>query len=238
MDNQFDISIFEIDKTKNMVNLTKLAKCFNKDVNQWKRLPNTVDFLRAWKQVNELCENHIVSLEGGAGSGAGTWAHREIALKFAQWISSDFEVFCIKKLDELFQTGTTTIAMQDDVSLMVQGLQAAHRLVEKQTAEIAVLKPKADYADKVLASTSTWTITTIAKELDMSAIKLNVALFSLQVQFKNSDEVWVLYSKYQDKGYTETRTYAYHDEHGEAKTSISTVWTEKGRKFIHSLFNK
>lgn len=110
--NTFDVSIFEIDKAKNLVNLTKLAKCFNKDINQWKRLPNTIAFLKAWKLENPLCENHIVTLEGGSSGYSGTWAHREIALKLSQWISPQFEVFCIKKLDELFQTGTTTIVPQ------------------------------------------------------------------------------------------------------------------------------
>jgi hypothetical protein len=129
----FDVSIFEIDKAKNLVNLTKLAKCFNKDVNQWKRLPNTVAFLKAWKVENPLCENYITVIQGGNGE-QGTWAHREIALKLSQWISPQFEVFCIKKLDELFQVGHTT--------LVPQGIQQA---LDLQPIEIIKVIPNAFY---------------------------------------------------------------------------------------------
>ena len=40
---EFDISIFEIDKQKNLVNITKIAKYFNKRVNDWRQLPSTKD---------------------------------------------------------------------------------------------------------------------------------------------------------------------------------------------------
>jgi phage antirepressor YoqD-like protein len=234
----FDLAIFEIDKAKNLVNLTKIATAFGKLTGNYLKSQTTQEFLEAFKEAYPDIPNGITVVQGGSDT-QGTWAHREIALHFAQWISPKFHVFCIKKLDELFQTGSTTLAPQDDLSLMAQGLQAAHRIIEKQNETIGALLPKAAYADEVLQSTSEWTVTTIAKELGMSAANLNMFLYSLRVQFKNTDGVWVLYAKHQDKGYTKTRTHPYaYEANGEIKTDILTVWTEKGREFIHSLFAK
>ena len=66
---------------------------------------------------------------------------------------------------------------------------------------------------------------------------LNKKLQDLKVQYKLSGQ-WVLYAKYQSKGYTDTRTHQYTDSQGASRTSMLTVWTEQGRKFIHSLINK
>lgn len=57
----------------------------------------------------------------------------------------------------------------------------------------------------------------------------------MRVQYLQNG-TWVLYEKYQNKGFTKTKTHFYVDN-GVQKTSMLTVWTERGRLFIHSLFN-
>ena len=71
----------------------------------------------------------------------------------------------------------------------------------------------------------------------MSAVTLNSKLNELKVQYYTSG-TWVLYSKHDGKGYTQTKTYTFTDNNGNSKTSIQTTWTEKGREFIHSLFKE
>lgn len=109
---------------------------------------------------------------------------------------------------------------------------------ERLAVEVKALRPKADYTDKVLSSVTEWTTTTIAKELGMSAIRLNSELYRLNVQYQNSDGVWVLYAKYDGKGYTETRTHAHTNSRNEVITKMYTVWTEKGRYFIHEMVGR
>ncbi|MEH0154781.1 phage regulatory protein/antirepressor Ant [Limibacter armeniacum] len=108
---------------------------------------------------------------------------------------------------------------------------------EKQLlqTEVKLLSPKADYHDKVLQSKSTYVTTQIAKELGMSAVTLNRKLHDLEIQHK-SNGTWVLYAKYQNRGYTKTTTTVIQRSNGENETRMTTVWTEKGRKFIHALF--
>lgn len=105
---------------------------------------------------------------------------------------------------------------------------------ELQSREIARNAPKVEYFEGVLQSESTYTTTQVAKELGMGAPTLNRKLKELRVQYLRSG-TWVLYEKYQNRGYTKTKTHTYLDN-GVQKTSMLTVWTEKGRHFIHTNF--
>jgi hypothetical protein len=63
----FDISIFEIDKEKGMVNLTKIANHFGKEVFDWKRLANTKRFLDVFFIKNPERVNLVVVNGGISG---------------------------------------------------------------------------------------------------------------------------------------------------------------------------
>jgi prophage antirepressor-like protein len=118
--------------------------------------------------------------------------------------------------------------------------EAKNRLAyEKQLLEGEIQKavPKVQYYEEVLQSNSEININQIAKELGMSAICLNRKLQEMKVQYKQNDQ-WLLYAKYQNQGYTQTETYPYKGTDGTIKTSIRTVWTEKGRQFIHSVLKQ
>lgn len=107
---------------------------------------------------------------------------------------------------------------------------------EAQTKLIQEFAPKADYYDKTLMSKDAMTTTQIAKELGMSAVALNKKLKDMGIQYKVNEQ-WVLYAKYQDKGYTKSHTYT-EVVNGESRTYISTVWTQKGRQLIHNVLNQ
>lgn len=121
-------------------------------------------------------------------------------------------------------------------SLLIE-VEAKERLQaqnELQAKELEKQAPKVAYYDEVLTSQSTYNANQIAKELGMSAITLNKKLHELKVQYKQGGQ-WLLYHPHQNKGYTKTVTYTYTDSKGETCTNSSTVWTEKGRAFIHSI---
>lgn len=69
----------------------------------------------------------------------------------------------------------------------------------------------------------------------MSAGMLNKRLKWTGIQFRQSGQ-WLLKAPYQNQGYTATRTHQWENQKGESGTAILTVWTEKGRLFIHYLF--
>ena len=92
------------------------------------------------------------------------------------------------------------------------------------------MKPKASYYDMILQNKSTVPISQIAKDYGMSGRAFNVMLHDLGVQFKQGN-TWLLYSKYQNKGYTQSRTHAIDAE----RSVLHTYWTQKGRLFLYDL---
>ena len=96
------------------------------------------------------------------------------------------------------------------------------------------LKPKADYYDMILSNKSLVNISVIAKNYGMSAVAMNRLLHNLGIQYSQSG-TWLLYSKYQDKGYTHTEMKP--DRKGEGLYP-STKWTQKGHIFIYELLKK
>lgn len=96
--------------------------------------------------------------------------------------------------------------------------------------------PIVQYANEVLSSPDLISTTIIAKDLGMSAANLNKILRARGVLYKQA-ETWVLYSKYQDKGYTHTKTHTHYDSQGVKRTTIHTYWTQSGRQFIHDLLS-
>jgi Rha family phage regulatory protein len=107
---------------------------------------------------------------------------------------------------------------------------------EIQESQIRIAAPKVDYYDSVLKSKSTYLITIIAKELGYSAVELNRKLADLRVQFKVGN-TWVLYKKYQDLEYVKIDTVVVQKGLPTEFTATKTVWTEKGREFIHKLMS-
>lgn len=138
---------------------------------------------------------------------------------------------CEKKL----KTGGFALPSTFAEALKLAAAQAER--LELQQAELKKQAPKVAYYDEVLQSESTYNTNQIAKELGLSAVTLNRKLRDLKIQYKQGG-VWLLYHKYQNKGYTKTRTQTYTDSNGIQQTAMLTVWTEQGRNFIHNLFSE
>lgn len=116
-------------------------------------------------------------------------------------------------------------------------LEAAQEQVQLLNNTIKEQAPIVQYAETVLDSNTSHTITTIAKELGVSGQHLNDLLCQKKIQYRQ-DGHYVLYAAYQNKGYVTTRTHTYTDKQGNTQTSIQTVWTEKGRHWIHQILNR
>jgi Rha family phage regulatory protein len=97
--------------------------------------------------------------------------------------------------------------------------------------------PKVNYYETVLQSEELIPTNVIAKELGMSAVTLNKLLHRTGIIYRSGD-TWVLYHKYQDLGYTKTKTHPFIDDHGIQRTAVHTYWTEKGREFVHSIVKR
>lgn len=114
----------------------------------------------------------------------------------------------------------------------------ANATIELQKKELDEASKSVEYVNDVLQSTSTYTLTQIAKDCNMtSANVLANFLISKRVIFRQSGQ-YMPTSKYTDKGYFKNRTHSYERSNGEKGTNTILVVTESGRQFIHTLISK
>jgi len=101
---------FEINKNI-MVNATEMAKISDKKVENFTRLDQTHYFIKsclnyAKSEENKTPKSVLYGIENEndliiSRQKSGTWMHRILALKFAAWLNSDFEVWVYVTIDTL-----------------------------------------------------------------------------------------------------------------------------------------
>lgn len=127
--------------------------------------------------------------------------------------------------------------LHNRLQLAEQQLAQANERIALQEQEIKQSAPKVQYVDEVLQSVNTYTSTQMSKELGLrEAEQLHKILKEKGIMFKQSGQ-WLLTAKYCGKGYTKPRTHHYTRNDGSVGTNTTTVWTEKGRAFLHHIMN-
>lgn len=239
-----------------MVNLTAMAKPYPE-----KNLSTIINSLEIKEYINALTEiknfssaDLLIVRKGGDISQQGTWGHRLVAIRVAQKLNPALAVWVDMRIEELLTIGVTTVSNDDEaiayaMTVLNKRLEVARAEKERLLAEnahqgetITLLTnevkqsaPKIKCYNEYISSEGTYTTTQIAKEYGWGAETLNKKLKEMGVQYKQNGQ-WLLTAKYDDKGYTKSipRTYTRLD--GTIGTQMQTVWTSKGREFIHSLF--
>jgi prophage antirepressor-like protein/phage anti-repressor protein len=154
------------------------------------------------------------------------------AKPFQRWLTREV-------LPSIRKTGkyeTPQAEPKTDELAMAHGLLAASRIIEKQKQQIEELTPYANYTKLIMQSVTTYTSTQVAKQMGMTAARLHILLRDHDFMFVQSGQ-WVLTKPYQNKGYTQLRTWGYQRPNGLVASNSITVWTERGRAWIHYLVN-
>ena len=164
------------------------------------------------------------------------------AKRFKRWVTS--EVLPAIRKHGAYATEDTIDRILGDPDFGIRLLQdlKTEREIRKalevqnaiQTQQIAELQPKASYYDVVLNCKDLLSVSTIAKDFGKSAQWLNSFLHEKGIQFKRGG-VWLLYQKYAEAGYTQTKTDPYTGSDGTMRSRVRTCWTQKGRLFIYDL---
>lgn len=240
---------FQIGNGEVMVNATQMAKPFNKLSKDYLKTKTAQELIKAISDRTNILSTDLVQVIKGGDQKQGTWLHEDLALDFAQWLNINFKLWCNDRIKEIMKYGFTATETKIDelianpdliISLATQlkeervqkELQIQKNLLQEEQLKIAA--PKVQYYNQVLQSQSTYTTTLIAKELGMSATELNKILKNNNIQYKQGN-TWVLYARYQNFGYTKTKTFTSTDEEGNTISAMTTVWTELGRTKIHEL---
>lgn len=163
------------------------------------------------------------------------------AKEFKHWVTSEV-LPSIRKhgmyaTEELLDNPEFAIKVFTELKAEREKRKALETTVNAQKQLIGELKPKADYTDLVLKSKTLLTTTQIAKDYGMSGKKFNKLLNELKVQYKTGgyNKQWLLYSKYQDKGWTHSETIRFTRSDGREDFVLETKWTQKGRLGLYQL---
>lgn len=123
-----------------------------------------------------------------------------------------------------------------------------HRALEFSNARIKQLKlenknlsiqleesnKKADYLDVILGTPDALAISQIAADYGYGAVTFNKLLHKVGIQHRVNGQ-WILYRAYMGKNYVTTKPFVYKDHKGNDRTSLSTYWTQAGRKLIYDV---
>lgn len=71
------------------INATIAADAFGKDLSNWVRSPETIEYIQELKSVEST--DFIITKKGRNG---GTWIHPDLTVLFARWCSVKFAVWC------------------------------------------------------------------------------------------------------------------------------------------------
>ena len=165
-------------------------------------------------------------------------ANNPIAEKFQDWVTSEVlptirkhgTYMTPEKIEEVLLNPDTVIKLAKELKR-----ERENRLIAEN--KVIEYEPKAKYCDAVLQNKKLVTITQIAKDYGMSGQEMNRKLHDLKVIFKQ-DGTWLLYSKYQDKGWTQSETFMARKPDGTQKAVLHTKWTQRGRLGLYELLKK
>lgn len=165
-------------------------------------------------------------------------ANNQVADKFQNWVTSEVlpsirkhgAYMTDEKIEEVLLNPDTIIKLATKLKIEREG-----RLIAEQ--RVNELTPRATYTDVVLKNKSLVTITLIAKDYGMSGQGMNTLLHDLGVQYRQG-KTWLLYSKYQKTGWTQSETALIPMDDGTKKAVMTTKWTQKGRLGLYELLKR
>jgi anti-repressor protein len=158
-------------------------------------------------------------------------SNKDEARKFKRWVTREV-LPSIRKTGK-YEMGSASYLIDDPI-------KRAEKWIEEQKEKLMLeqrvkeYEPKVSYVDKILESKDAINITQIAKDYGISGQKLNQILHEEKIQYKMNGQ-WLLYGKYQQEGYTKSKTTEYKKNDGSTGTKLHTRWTQKGRLFIHEI---
>lgn len=163
------------------------------------------------------------------------------AKQFKRWVTSEV-LPSIRKhglyaVDEVLADPDILISALMELKEERRKAKALEDTVAVQNQQIAEMRPKASYYDVVLNCKDLVSISVIAKDYGWSAKRMNDYLHEKGVQYRQG-KIWLLYQKYAERGYTNTKTHSYPGSDGDLHTSVHTYWTQAGRLFIYGLLKE
>ena len=131
-------------------------------------------------------------------------------------------------LADLLQQAADQLKQKD---IRIEEVEAENKNLSIQLEES---NKKADYLDVILGTPDALAISQIAADYGYGAVSFNRLLHKVGIQHRVNGQ-WILYRAYMGKNYVTTKPFVYKDHKGNDRTSLSTYWTQAGRKLIYNV---
>lgn len=158
-------------------------------------------------------------------------SRKPAAKKFRKWLTS--EVIPSIRKTGFYATQEKIEEIVRNPDLFIEQLMSAYKRVKSERdvalAQVASLKPKADYCESILQSKGGVPITIIAKDYGQSAAAFNQLLAKYKIQYRCGN-AWVIKEPYSKLGYTESETLILKN----GLAVVHTKWTQKGRMHLYN----
>ena len=160
----------------------------------------------------------------------------ESAKRFKHWVTSEV-LPAIRKHGAYFTNDDLERAVREPDFLIKLASAIKHERQQKemyaqkcteQGETIKQMEKQSAYVDYVLQSPDLLNINQIAQDYGISAQCLNSLLRQHLIQYKSNNQ-WILYAKYKDKGYVHSTTHILDN----GIVVMHTQWTQKGRLFLY-----
>lgn len=190
-------------------------------------------------------ESGLYNLILGASKQGKNQEIKEKARQFKRWITHEV-LPTIRKhgaymTNEVIEKTLTSPDFIIQLATKLKEEQEARLELEKENSQLSLdlaeATEKTRYLDLILDSPDELIVKQIAQDYGISAVKFNQILNKLRIQYKQNNQ-WILYSKFQGKGYIKSRTFNYIGSDKKQHTRINTCWTQKGREFLYRKLKK
>lgn len=134
---------FEFSDGNKMINATEMARQFKgKFVADFLRLKTTKAYIELLgrRYGNSHIGREVLRVVKGGSGHQGTWMDEKLALKFAAWLSPEFELWVFDRIYELLLTGKTEIPAHRPTEGVIKSIRLIADQLESHEQAIDTIK--------------------------------------------------------------------------------------------------
>jgi phage antirepressor YoqD-like protein len=233
-------------------NAGQAAKHFGKNLENFKRLPSTQEYIEALEaSIVKTTDQELIQIIHGNRyiADRGTWVHPKLAVFFARWLDPKFGVFCDMVIDDLMHGHSVLHVVAPEKAIapklpqtyleslqeLIESVKEQERLqamVQKQEAILIEQAPKVDFMQRYVdIDGDALGIQAAARLMKLNMRELGHWLVDEKYCFRDATNTLLPYSRYIDQGLFDIKTGI--KTHGEGTFQQMKI-TNKGREYINA----
>jgi hypothetical protein len=130
------------------INVTNLCKAGGKQFKHWKSIEKTKGFLRVLSSSVGHPTDELIKYNTGGNSERATWAHPQVAINIAQWISPNFDVKVSSWVYEVMMTGKVDITNTKSYKELQKENKNKDIKIQFLTKKYVKSQPRVQYDEK------------------------------------------------------------------------------------------